>query len=196
MISNDLKEWTVSNIFLVPILKIGRNRLATVGFINSFLYNDEEDILYDNAIHLLFLPQSLDLFNMFIDEERERNSTIVDEHDYPGGYIIVTYILPSKFEKDYAKLWEGDYSGLSNEFKNAIPKEIKYTKANGITAVDMSVQHMVFTKHEPLRKFWEKEFNVIMDNSYELWAKPTRKLETFKLENYDRVATNLSKASG
>lgn len=193
-ISDEMRQWTVSNMLIVPILGIGRIKLGKYGFINSFLFNEEEEVVYENVIYLLFNPPSIEQFNQFLFEERERGVNIVQEIDYPGNYVMIVYKLPDKFKGDYALIWEGKYSQLSADYKKIIPSTIRYTKANGFTSTDKTIQHMLFDKDPVLRKFWEEELNVIMDNKQELWTLPTKEKETFKLKNYEPITRNYTGA--
>lgn len=191
MIAKDLKEWTVSNLFMVPLLKIGRGKLEKLGFVNSYLYNGEEFEEYpSNSIHLLFQPKSMDRFNNFLLAEREEGKNIVDEKDYSNGYVLVTYELPQAYTKDYALILEGRYSETSDEYQLNIPGIVRYTKDNGKSVTDMTLQHMVFSKYAHLKRHWEEEFNVQMDEDQELWTKPTIESETFKLSNYECITDN------
>lgn len=195
-ISKEIRNWTVSNLFLVPILKIGRGKLQNLGFINSYLFNDEDpdEIYPDNSIHLLFCPKSTEKFNDFMLAERDSENDVIEERDYPGGFILVTYRLPKRFEKDYALIWDGKYSKTSEEYQSCIPAMVKYTKKNGVSVTDMTLQHMVFKKYEPLRRNWEQEFNVQMDDEQELWTKPTIESETFKLLNHECFTDSVENA--
>lgn len=190
---NELKDWTVSNLFIVPLLRIGRGRLEGLGFINSYLINGEEpdEVYPDTCIHLLFCPKYIEKFNDFILAQKESENQIIQERDYPGGFILITYKLPSKFDRDYQFIWEGKYSKVSEEFQRMVPSVVRYTREDGVTTSDMTLQHMVFKKYAPLRRNWEAEFNVQMDDEQELWTKPTIESETFKLVNHECVTDSI-----
>lgn len=183
MINPEVLKWTASNLFLVPLLQIGRPKLINMGFINSYLIHGESDAVYENAIHLLFKPVSKENFNNFLQEERERGAPIVNEEDYPEGLVLVTYLLPKEYESDYALIWEGKYSKTSDAYQKSIPAYIKYIK-KGVPVKEVTIQYMILTRHESLRKHWEKELDVAIEEGNELWAKPTKEKETFKLSNH------------
>lgn len=189
MTSKSVFDWNVSNVFVVPLLNIGRDRLLKQGFINSFLLSGQEEE-YDNAIHLLFQPKSMASFNDFVAEERERPVSILDERDYPNDHILLSYGIPEKFLDDMEKIWSGQYSKVSDVFKEAIPYYVE--KMSGQKTSEMTVQHMVFTKSAKLRAHWEKEFNTTMDKYQELWTKPTREKETFKISDYVKSFTAIA----
>lgn len=187
MINEEVVNWTVSNLFLVPLLNIGRSKLNKLGFVNSYLYNGEEDVLYEDAIHLLFKPDDLNHINQFILVENRRHYLIIDEHDYPGGLVLLTYKLPERYREDYKKIWEGKYSEVSSDFKNSIPSMVKYINSKGVSVTNMTVQHMIIERYQPLKKYWEDKFSVVMDDDQELWTKPTLESETFKLKNHEPI---------
>jgi hypothetical protein len=196
LVNNDLRSWSVSNLFLVPLLNIGRPRLDKLGFINSYLYNSEEEDYPKNSIHLLFQPKSIEAFNDFILDERQAGNSIIDEKDYPGNLVMVTYSLPKRFEKDYKLIWEGRYSETSSAYQKSIPEVVKFVKKTGVSATDMTIQHMIFKKYEPLKRFWEEELDVVIGDDQELWTKPTIKTETFKLSDYECVTDNPEDTGG
>jgi hypothetical protein len=189
MINRDMRTMTVSNLFLLPLLKIGRDRLMKYQLINTYLFNAENDTEYVNPIYLLFQPESMEAFNDFLDDQREKGYPILNEEDYPEGLVVVTYQLPAEFEEDYKKIWKGKYSSTSEKYKTLVPSLVQW-RENGVPKKQMSIQHMIMNKYAPLKEFWEDEFGTVLDDDQELWAKPTREKETFKLsEHVKPVAT-------
>lgn len=193
MIDDELLKRTVSNMFMVPLLKIGRPILEEHGLINSFLLNAEEDVVYENALHLLFSPPNIDRFNLFVALQKTKNTAFINELDYPGNLVVLVYQLPSKFKADYEKIWQGKFSEVSEEYKASIPSIIQLKEGNRTTN-NLTIQHMVFGKLEVLRTHWEIRFNVTMENDQELWTKPTIETETFKLADYESLTRNAQRA--
>lgn len=191
MISDELKQWTVSNLFLIPMFNIGRPKLEKHGFVNSYLFNGEEENQPENTLNLLFCPPDIEKFNDFIFQEKQKGAPIIDEKDYLGNNIVVVYKLPEKYAKDYALLWEGKYSKMSEDFKKTIPSTVKYLDSKGYSVTNMTIQHMIFERYQPLKKYWEDVFKVEMIEDQELWTKPTKESETFKLITYEQLATNI-----
>lgn len=187
MISSDVINWNISNLFMVPLLNIGRNRLSQQGFIESFLYNGEEEVSFKNGIYLLFLPGDIKDFNNFIVEERER-TTIIEEYAHPGNYMLIAYELPKRFKRDYKLIIEGKYSQLSDAFKKAIPAYLKVADNSKIVEIE-TVQHMIFNKSPELKKHFETMFGVDLDDEQELWKIFDKEKETFKISNYEQLFT-------
>ena len=161
MISKELKGWTVSNMLIVPILKLNRSHLRKLGFINSFLFNGEADYQMEFVIHMLFKPKDVLDFNLFVDALRETEE-LVDESDYAGGYVLLTLKLPKEYAKDYEILWTGKYSKLSREYQRNFPVTIKYHDERGRPVESKTIQYMIFNKDQELREMWEMDFNVVM----------------------------------
>jgi hypothetical protein len=191
MISDDTLSWNVSNLFLIPLLNIGRERLRKHGFVESFLYNAEEETSYDNCIYLLFNTLDMDDFNMFINEEKDR-TTIIEEFAYPDYFMMVAYELPKRFKKDYQLLIQGKYSLLSKEFKKNIPMYVKVSEDSKIVEVE-TVQHMVLSKSPELKEHFEAEFDVVLDDDQELWKIFDKEKETFRFKNYEKFTSKFAR---
>ncbi|MEI6186908.1 MAG: hypothetical protein WCP46_00200 [Alphaproteobacteria bacterium] len=178
MIDESLKTANVSALFLKPILNISPYLCTQNRYVNTYLFNAEEDITYENSLQVLFRPQNMNWFNAFIMTEEERGSIILDEFDYPTGEIILVYRLPAEFDEDYKIILEGKYSKVSSKFKNLFMKSIK---DNGKEL--LSLQWLVFNKHKYLKTFWEKEFNTIFTPEQECWGLYNVERECFRLNN-------------
>ncbi len=80
------RKHTITSVFIVPTLSIGRDRLIDNGFINGYTKDSRRDVQYENAVYLLFKPTDLDKFRSFLDKEYERTKSIIDDYDYEDGY--------------------------------------------------------------------------------------------------------------
>lgn len=189
MIIEQFGKSTVTTVFIVPVLKIGRKKLNGVGFIDGFLFNGEEQMVYDNCVHLLFRPTSMNKFTDFLLDEKERGAEIVDENDYSSGLVLITYKLPGRFKEDIHKIWLGKYSEVSQAYRDMIPSTVK-KDIDGILVTYASAQHMVFNKDPVLKKKLEEELQVKIDPQQELWTKPNLERETFKIKNYECFTVN------
>ena len=61
------RKHTITSVFIVPTLSIGRDKLLDNGFINGYIKDVNRDIQYENAVYLLFKPKDLDRFRDFLD---------------------------------------------------------------------------------------------------------------------------------
>jgi len=159
---------TITSIFIVPTLKIGRERLNGNGYINGYIKDGKKEVQYEDCAYLLFQPSDLDRFKMFLDEEYQRTKSIVDDYDYEGGYVVLVYELDAKWEKDFNLVKKGMYSKTSDEFKNMFPKTVKILK-NGLRRDEVSLQHRIFRKSNDLKEYWEEQLGIEFTDDMELW---------------------------
>jgi hypothetical protein len=170
----ELKK-TITSIFIVPTLKINRDKLKENGYLNGYISDVRRDVQYQNAVCLLFQPTNLDRFREFLIDESERTRQLIDDYDYEDGFVVVVYTLDNKWKKDFALVREGLYSQTSKEFQDSFPKVIKIIK-NGLHRDEISLQFRIFNKTEDLRKYWEDRLDMEFTENMEVW-------EGFQIEN-------------
>ena len=163
----ELKK-TITSIFIVPTLKINRDKLKENGYLNGYMSDVRRDVQYENAVYLLFKPDNLDKFREFIDNEHERTNQLIDDYDYEDGFVVVVFALDKKWKKDFALVREGLYSQTSKEFQESFPKIIKIIKG-GLHRDEISLQYRIFRKTEDLRKYWEDRLDMEFTDDMEVW---------------------------
>jgi len=176
----ELKK-TITSIFIVPTLKIDRDKLRENGFINAYVKDGKRDVQYKNAAYLLFRPEDLYKFKEFLDDEYERTKSIIDDYDYDDGFIVVVYELNPKFSKDFQLIKSGKYSKTSREFQSEFSKIIK-VKKNGLHEDRISLQYRIFNKTQDLKKFWEEKIGIEFDDSMEVWQGFVEEKETLFID--------------
>ena len=159
---------TITTIFFVPTLKIGRERLNGNGYINGYIKDARREVQYENCVYVLFKPKDMDRFKMFLDEEYDRTKQVIDDYDYEEGYVVVVYELDEKWEKDFAIIRQGKYSKVSNEFKDIFQKTVKIVK-NGLRRDEVSLQHRIFRKSNDLKEYWEEHLGIEFTDDMEVW---------------------------
>lgn len=159
---------TITSIFIVPTLKINKDKLKTNGFINGYIKDVNKDVQYENAAYLLFRPSNMDIFKDFLDGEYERTKAIIDDYDYDDGYIVLVYEMNSKFKRDFDLVMKGKYSKTSTEFQALFAKTVKIMRG-GLYRDELSLQYRIFNKTEDLRKYWEEKLGVELDDTMEFW---------------------------
>ena len=159
---------TITTIFIVPVFSIGRERLANNGFVNGFIKDSRRDVQYKDSVYLLFKPEDLDKFRVFLDSEYERTKQIIDDYDYEEGYVVVVYQINARLLPDIELIKQGKYSQTSSKFQQIFPKIIKINK-HGFQKDEISLQHRVFNKTEDLKQFWEDKLDVVFDDDMEVW---------------------------
>jgi hypothetical protein len=159
---------TITTIFIVPIFSIGRDKLISNGFVNGFIKDSRRDVQYKDSVYLLFKPEDLDKFKVFLDSEYERTKQIIDDYDYEEGYVVVVYQINPRLLPDIELVKQGKYSQTSTKFQQIFPKIIKISK-NGFQKDEISIQYRVFNRTEDLKQFWEEKFDMIFDDDMEVW---------------------------
>ena len=177
---------TITSIFMVPTLKINREKLIENGYINGYLSDSRRDVQHRNAVYLLFKPDNLDKFREFLDEEYERTTYVLDDYDYEDGYVVVVYQLNPMWKEDFMLIREGLYSRTSPEFQKDFAKVIKIFK-NGLHRDEISLQYRIFKKTEDLKQYWEDRLDITFTDDMEVWDgfdsnKETLNLDTVKQE--------------
>jgi len=176
----ELKK-TITSIFMVPTLKIDREKLKNNEFINAYIKDGNRDVQYKNAIYLVFNPKDLDKFKVFLDDEYERTKSIIDDYDYEGGFVVLVYELNKKFITDFGLVKLGRYSKTSPEFQALFPKVIKFNR-NGVNRDEISLQYRVFNQTEDLREYWGEKLGVEFDDSMEVWQGFIEENETLSID--------------
>ena len=163
----ELKK-TITSIFIVPTLKINRDKLKENGYLNGYMSDVRRDVQYENAVYLLFKPDNFDRFREFLVDEYERTNQLIDDYDYEDGFVVVVFTLDEKWKKDFVLVREGLYSQTSKEFQDSFPKVIKIVKS-GLHRDEISLQFRIFKKTEDLRKYWEDRLDMEFTEDMEVW---------------------------
>ena len=162
------RKHTITSIFIVPTLSIGKDKLHDNGFVNGYIKDNKRDIQYENAVYLLFKPEDLDKFRNFLDNEYERTKSIIDDYDYEDGYVVVVYEINPRLKGDVELVKQGKYSQTSPAFQGIFPKVVQI-KRNGLRRDEISLQYRIFNKTEDLVKFWEDKLGVELPSDVEVW---------------------------
>lgn len=175
------RKHTITSIFIVPTLSIGRDKLLDNGFVNGYIKDARRDAQYENAVYLLFKPTDLDKFRMFLDTEYERTKSIIDDYDYEDGYVVVVYEINQKLKADIELVKQGKYSQTSKKFQEIFPKNVQIKK-NGLRRDEISLQYRVFNRTEDLVQFWEDKLGMELPEDVEVWHGFFEEFETLDLD--------------
>jgi hypothetical protein len=158
----------ITSIFMVPTLKVPKDALRGNGFINAYVKDADNENGYEECIYLLFKPTDIDKFREFLDSEYERTKSVIEDYDYPDGYVVIVYQLNEKYKKDFSLIKQGKYSKTSLDFQKIFPKVIKIIR-NGLHRDEISLQYRIFNKSDDLIEFWENKLGITFDPEYEVW---------------------------
>ena len=174
------RKHTITSIFIVPTLSIGREKLIDNGFVNGYIKDGMRETQYKNAVYLLFKLNNLDKFKMFLDSEYEKTKSIIDDYDYEDGYVVIVYEINSKLKNDIELIKQGKYSKTSPAFQGIFPKVVQIKK-NGLRRDEISLQYRVFNKTEDLVQFWEDKLGIELPEDLEVWHGFFEEFETLDL---------------
>jgi hypothetical protein len=172
---------TVTSIFIVPTLKIDRDKLKDNGYINGYISDMRRDVQYKDAVYLLFKPDNIDRFRDFLDNEATRTKSLLDDYDYEDGFVVVVYTLNKKWKKDFLLIKEGKYSQTSKEFQEQFPKVLKVIK-DGLHRDEISLQYRIFKKTVDMLDYWENRLDIEFTEDMEVWDGFDEVLETLNLD--------------
>ena len=175
------RKHTITSVFIVPTLSVGRERLVDNGFVNGYIKDGKRDVQYENAVYLLFKPQNLDKFRDFLDSEYERTKSIIDDYDYEDGYVVIVYEINPILKDDIELIKQGKYSQTSKKFQESFPKVVKIRK-NGLSRDEISLQYRVFNKTQDLKQFWEDKLGIEFPEDMEVWHGFFEEFETLDLD--------------
>lgn len=170
--------------FLLRGLGLFKSELSQYNFINAFLDDIEHEHHYENSVYLLFKPVDLTLFEWFVEGEKARTHLLIEEYDYPEGYIVLVYKFPAEYMDDYRLFLEGKYSKFSSKYKGLFPFENKTTN-NKLTKTEPSFYSHVFNRSERMRDYWEGKLAVVLAPDAEYWSSPTMSKEILNIKDYE-----------
>ena len=171
---------------MVPTLKVPNEGFKHNGFVNAFIKDLERDVQYEDVVYILFKPEKIDAFRLFLDSEYERTENIIEDYDYEGGFVVLVYKLNPNFKEDFALIKEGKYSKTSDDFKNLFPKAVKI-KVNGWHRDEISLQWRIFRKSTDLREYWEDKLGVNFDEEQEVWGEYNEDIEILNIKNIKKM---------
>ncbi len=201
---DSLLEWNCSTIFLLSPLGLDKQRLDKIGFRETYLNDEYNKIEYNNPVFLLFKPENVFNFQVFVDGEYDRINKFTDTKDLKGDYdrgngeIVLVYEFP--FDRDYKRFLEGKYSEFSEEIVKTYPKTIKIRKDSAENTI-LGVPYRIITKdreshdllseiygsdflvHQPIltmKQMLEDRYGTDFTEDMELWTLPSVTKETLK----------------
>jgi hypothetical protein len=176
----DLKK-TITSIFIVPTLKINRDKLRGNGFVNGYVSDCQREDQYEDCVYVVFKPDDIDKFRDFLQDEYERTLSIIEDYDYEDGIVVVVYQMNKEFQKDIELIKQGKYSKTSKSFQEIFPRIMKI-KIEGMHRDEISLQYRIFNKTADMREYWENKIGVMLDDDMEVWTGWVEKNESLDIQ--------------
>jgi len=174
---------TITNLFLVPTIGVNREALRENNFINAYIEDGSLEIQYPDCIYLLFRVENKAKFRKFLDEERDRTQSLIEDYDYSDGYTVVVYALDMKWYEDFEIIKTGKYSQTSKNFQALFPRVTKI-KIDGKHRDELCLQFRIFNKTQDLIDHWENKFNITFGEDDEVWDGWRIDNEILKIEEH------------
>lgn len=201
-----LMQWNCSTIFLLNPLDLDKQRLDKIGFKGTYLNDEYNKTEYENPVFILFKPENVFNFQVFVDAEYDRVNKHTGSKDLRGDYnrgdgeVVLVYEFP--FAEDYQRFITGKYSEFSEEIIKTYPKTIKFKKGDNevtllgipyrIITKDKESQELLteaygdnFLVHQPIltmAEMLEDRYGTPFTEDMELWTLPNIEKETLKYE--------------
>jgi len=175
------KRRTDATRFLLRGIGLDKGRLEALGFINAYIDDKNHDPHYEDSLYLLFQPKDLSLLEKFLRQERERTHLLLEEYDYPRGYVVAVYKFPSEFMREYRLFFQGKYSQFSEKYISLFPMT---RKKDGKLGENPTFWDHVFHKSKYMREYWESKLDVVLDEDSEYWSIPNREKETLDIHEF------------
>lgn len=199
---DDLMKWNCSTIFLLNPLGLDKKRLDKIGFVETYLGDEFCQIEYKNPVFLLFKPENIGNFQVFVENEYDRinrftgTKDLKADYDRKEGEVMLVYEFP--FDKDYEKFKAGKYSEFSAEVLRTYPRTLKsstgaeilglpyriITKDKESESILNSIYGENFLVQQPiiaLKDLLEERYDVEFTADMELWTLPNLEKETLKI---------------
>ncbi len=197
-----------SAYFLLPVFGIKAADLVDMGFINSYLSDQNREKVNETDIHiyLLFKPSKekkeiQDKYGFSSFEERTEydrfteklelleqkdinKDVLLEDYDYEEGYTVLVFKFPERFREDYNTFLRGKYSKFSPEYIEKMPKTKKKALKDEIL-VGESMQMMVINKNSLILQYLEKKYAVDLSSWEEYWQIYSPEKETLNIENFE-----------
>lgn len=176
---------TCTTIFLIPGVGLKRQNLLKHGFISAFMDDKNHDVHYENAVYLLYKPEQVEEFQKFLTSEYKRTPLLVEDYDYPGGYIVTVYKFPAEFMEEYKLFLEGKYSKFRKKYIELFPMRVEVFDTETHTHKEKySLQYHVFGRTPAIRKYWEDILGYKpgeLPEDLEYWSIPDKDKETLDI---------------
>ncbi len=193
MIEQIIKNNNASTLFmLTPVSGHEKDTLLEYQLINSYLKDVNRDDLGDNLLFVLFKPDDMEFFELFLYTESANNENYVEDYDYAGGYIVLVYKVPDWLKEDFERFKRGEYSKFSMKTKNLFSKTI--SMRTGLKTVT-TIQWDVFSKSEELRKDLEAYVGQPISKDTELYSAPNTDRETLDITKFRNYVETLEPAA-
>lgn len=177
------KRVNCTTIFLMPGIGLARKDILKYGFLSAFI-DDKQHSIHKDSVYLLFRPEDIESFQLFLEKEYKRTPLLVEDYDYEGGYVISVYKFPSEFIEEYNLFLQGKYSKFGEAYIGLFPKKVSIIKNGKSIGSEFSLSYHIFTRSSIIKKYWEKKIGEEIPDDMELWSAPDIEKETLDINQF------------
>lgn len=178
-------EFTCSTLFLLPAIGLQRKDILKYGFMDAYLDDVNHEPHYEASVYLLFRPENMDGFQVFLDKEYRRTKLLIEDYDYAGGYVVTVYRIPEEYLREYDLFLKGKYSKFRKKYMQLFARTAEVTTDDGKVVTESSLAYHIFDRTPSMREYWEEKLGAQLDEDAEMWSKPDveegEKLNIYKI---------------
>lgn len=179
-------EFTCSTLFLLPAIGLQRKDIIKYGFIDAYLDDVHHEPHYKASLYLLFKPENMEAFQVFLNKEYKRTKLLIEDYDYAGGYVVTVYKIAEEYMKEYDLFLKGKYSKFRKKYMQLFPQVVKIENEDGKSVMETSLAYHIFDRTPSIREYWEEKVGTSLDEEAEMWSKPdiegVEKLNIYKMD--------------
>lgn len=175
-----------------PIFQENFDIIKKAGFVNAYTSDPEIMELLTLSSNQRFLFLLFKNKKMNLEELKKIVSTlaqipveVVFAYELVNDYSMIVVEYPDKYLYDYDHVVKGEYSKLSQSFKDKFPMTKDINSPNGVwMAKEYTLYHHIFNKTEWLKNFWLERLGLQdLSEKMEYWTQPDQEDLIFQIKS-------------
>lgn len=183
-------KYNCCSIFLSPLLGVPQGLLNQSGGYQVYLgdVSRRGELDWDEVLYLELKKPPSPVLQEYLTE----GNGFIDNYQDENGYVYVKELDGEELNWIITPFIKGEYSKIDREYvRKNFPRKYQQTLTG---LVKQSVNYMILTKDDSLRKYWEEDKGLNLPESAEVWSAPLRKNEIRNYEITQNVSENLQKS--
>jgi hypothetical protein len=182
----------ITTFLAKPIFQENFDVIKKSGFINAFTSDPEIMELLTLSSNQRFLFLLFKNKKMNLDELKKIVSTlaqipveIVFAYELVNDYSMIVVEYPDKYLYDFDHVVKGEYSKLSQSFKEKFPMTKDINSPHGVwMAKEYTLYYHIFNKTEWLKNFWLERLGLAdLSEKMEFWTQPSQEDLIFQIKS-------------
>lgn len=182
----------ITTFLTYPIFQENFDIIKKSGFVNSFTQDPEimEMLTLSGVQRFLFLlfknkKMNLEELKKIVSALAQIPVEIVFAYELVNDYSMIVVEFPDKYLYDYDHVVKGEYSKLSQSFKDKFPVTKDLVSPNGVyIGKEYTLYHHIFNKTNWLKDFWMERLGLAeLSDKMEFWENPKEVDLIFQIKN-------------